>query len=535
MAVNVQDAELPPAIPRSDSLRRRYSFKLLSNVVTLAGNFVTQLLVPRALGPALYGDYSFLTNFFTQVTGFFDAGTSTGFYTRLSQRQQDRGLVRFYALIVGAVLAVVAGLAAVVFAARLQTLLWPGQTGRYIWMALGFSWLLWCHQVVGQMLDAFGLTVPGELMRMAQKLLGALVLVALFLAGVLSLASFFAYQYATLALLIGLWAVVLSRYGRSLLPTESLPEASLRRYGAEMYEFAAPLAVMGMANLIFGIADRWLLQWFAGSSQQGFFGLSVQIGAICFLFTSALVPIWMREMAIAHSRGDIGSMRRMFLRYVPLLYAVAAYFAVFVAWQGGRIATLFGGRAFAGAGAAVAIMALYPVHQTYGQLSGTVLLVTGQTKLYRNLAVITASVGVPATLWLLGPRRLGGLDLGATGLAIKMIAIQFIGVNLQLWFNARMLRLRFGALVGEQLASVALFGVAGWVAVAATSRIVGALVPNLLASGAIYTLLCTLAVVAFPRLCGFSRGELWREVRVLAVKLRPTGTAARGIVPPPPH
>ena len=62
----------------------------------------------------------------------------------------------------------------------------------------------------------------------------------------------------------------------------------------------------------------------------------------------------------------------MFSQYIPLLYTIAAYLAVFVALQAGKIGTLLGGREFQQAGAAIAIMAFYP-HQTYGQLTDAIL------------------------------------------------------------------------------------------------------------------------------------------------------------------
>jgi len=54
-----------------------------------------------------------------------------------------------------------------------------------------------------------------------------------------------------------------------------------------------------------------------------------------------------------------------------------------------------------------------------------------------------------------------GLNAGATGLAIKMVAVQIIGVNVQLWFNARLLGLSFWRYIGHQLVSAGcLLGIA---------------------------------------------------------------------------
>ncbi|GAH85102.1 unnamed protein product, partial [marine sediment metagenome] len=66
---------------KEDSLKKRYFFKLCANLIGLPISIVIQSIIPRGLGPSAYGDFTFLTNFFTKVTGFFDAGTSIAFYT----------------------------------------------------------------------------------------------------------------------------------------------------------------------------------------------------------------------------------------------------------------------------------------------------------------------------------------------------------------------------------------------------------------------------------------------------------------------
>lgn len=79
-----------------DSLKKRYVFKLLTNLVGFFVSLFTQAMIPRGLGPKAYGDFSFLSNFFTQLVGFFDAGTSIAFYMKLSQRNKDIGIITFY-------------------------------------------------------------------------------------------------------------------------------------------------------------------------------------------------------------------------------------------------------------------------------------------------------------------------------------------------------------------------------------------------------------------------------------------------------
>ena len=75
---------------------------------------MTQVIIPRGLGAAQYGNFCFLTDFFSQFLGFLNMGTSIGFYTKLSKRPRETKLLVFYAGYV--MLAVVLGLLTVLAA-----------------------------------------------------------------------------------------------------------------------------------------------------------------------------------------------------------------------------------------------------------------------------------------------------------------------------------------------------------------------------------------------------------------------------------
>jgi len=122
---------------------------------------------------------------------------------------------------------------------------------------------------------------------------------------------------------------------------------------------------------------------------------------------------------------------------------VAAYFACFLAVQADKIIYLMGGKNFQRAHLPVAVMFFYPIHQTYGQLSGSVFPATGETIRYRNIGIILMLLGLPLTYVLLAPERMLGLNAGANRLAIKMVVLQALAVNVQLYFTAWTLNLNF--------------------------------------------------------------------------------------------
>jgi hypothetical protein len=78
-----------------DCLGKRCFFKLSANLIGAAMGWAIQAIMPRSLGPKAYGDFTFLTNFVTEVMGLSDRGTSIGFYITWSQKPQEISLVRF--------------------------------------------------------------------------------------------------------------------------------------------------------------------------------------------------------------------------------------------------------------------------------------------------------------------------------------------------------------------------------------------------------------------------------------------------------
>lgn len=174
-----------------DSLKKRYLYKLSTNLIGLFLSLFTQAIIPRGLGPKAYGDFSFLSNFFTQVVGFFDMGTSNCFYTKLSQRQRDFGIITFYIGFAGVASVAVSLLVFIVSFTPVSNKIWPDQFMIFVYLAAIWGIFSWFIQILNIIVDAFGLTVSAEMARIAQKILGVILISGLFFSNHLSLGSFF--------------------------------------------------------------------------------------------------------------------------------------------------------------------------------------------------------------------------------------------------------------------------------------------------------------------------------------------------------
>ena len=183
---------------------------------------------------------------------------------------------------------------------------------------------------------------------------------------------------------------------------------------------------------------------------------------------------------------------------------------------------MFGGDKFSQAKVAVAIMVLYPMHQTYGQLTASLFYATGQTRVYRNIGLIFMAIGLPLTFFVLAPNRLFGLDLGSAGIGIKMVLIQVIGVNVNLWFNTKYLKISFMKFIWHQLDTVLILALLSGLCVTLIDNLIESQIISFIVSGIIYTILTIGVLFIIPQMFSLSSCELnlWKKKLLYRTKIK---------------
>ncbi|MBD5642099.1 MAG: oligosaccharide flippase family protein [Desulfovibrio sp.] len=503
------------------TLARRYIFKLGANLASVPVYLAMEAILPRALGPQAYGNFSFSTSVFQQFSGFLDMGTSTCFYNALSRNQTSAALLAFYlriALLVAAITMCAGFLALWPPAAAL---LLPDVPIWYAPLAALWALLTWWGRVLRSANDALGATIHSEIWRAALSLIGTGLLAALYLAGWLDIKTLFLQQYLLLgATALAFWLVAKKHWAASGIALHwRLRSRQKKIFTAQFFRYSHPLLVQALLSFIMLTAERWLLQWFDGSSQQGFYALSQKVSMACFLFVSAMTPLLMREFSIAWGRKDAAAIGSLLTRFAPALYALAAYFSCFTVAEGRTMVWIFGGDKFLAATLPVQIMALYPLHQAYGQMASSVFHATGKTGILRNLTACECVYGLAAAWALLAPPELWGLNLGATGLAIKTVSVQFLSVNICLWLASRFVPFAFWKNLGQQILVVAFLLFLAYASREVSQELAfleGRFLARFIVSGFLYSAAVVSVAIIAPRLFGVSRAdakELIRRVR----------------------
>jgi O-antigen/teichoic acid export membrane protein len=358
---------------------------------------------------------------------------------------------------------------------------------------------MWFMQIFIKISDAYALTVSVELIKIGYRILSLLLLMFFIYQLSFDLNLYFYFQYISLIsfLFIILWLFI----KKGIFDNIFNFQFSIVNLAKEFINYCSPLFVYSLVGLAAGMFDIWLLQKVAGSKQMGFYGLAYSLAAMCFLFTSAMTPIITREFSKSYEQKDLETMKKLFYRYIPMLYSIAAYFAVFISVQSDNVLMIFTDEKFKDASLVLTIMALYPIHQTYGQLSGSIFYATGQTKLMRNISLFTMPLGMLISFILIYL-----FDLGAVGLAWKMIIIQFIGVNIQLYFNSKLLKLDIKYFIWHQLYSILFFVIIASLLKGFISF--NSILLEFFINGILYTILVIILAYIFPQVFATKRDEI---------------------------
>lgn len=497
------------------SLKVRVVISLCGNFLRSLLGFATAIIIARGLSPAGYGDLMFLLGSFTALRSLMDLGSSSAFYTFIAQHNRHR---RFFLLYYGWLLtqfALTILIVAILSPTQLFEKIWVGHDLPIVLLAALASFTqqqFW--PTVGQIADS----VRRNLLAQGS----ALITGAIYLAVVVTLLNHDFNQTSSI-----LWAIT-SVYacatfvaGACLLRGRSpfSDAASAPKAGemiGEFVRYCRPLALLALFSFAYDFADKWLLQHFSGAIEQGYFQIANQIASICLIATTAILSLLWKEIAVAYKNHDKAKVEYLYRRASRGLVFVGAFLCgVLLPWSDTIVAILLGTE-YTQASGVLVLMLLYPIHQALGQIGGTTLLATGQTRTYLWVSAGMMLLSIPVSLALLAPGSGGpiaGLGLGATGLALKLVGLNILGTNLQSFAIARQNGWSFDWLYQPTIIALMIaFGfsswwLSNWMIPATSTAIQGVLLKALLCV-ALHSAMTLIFLLKAPQLAGLDSLEL---------------------------
>jgi len=363
-------------------------------------------------------------------------GSSSAFYTFISRRPRGDRFYLFYFSWLMLQFVITLALVALIIPSSLFENIWLGhlrETVALAFVAVFLQQQVW--QMVGQVGESARKTIKVQSFNIAVAITYLLIIYLLFWLGDMSVKNV-------------LWVMIFLYSTAAILSYQFLRARSIQRVEEETYRqmldeylaYCKPMIWLAVAGFLYAFIDKWMLQKFGGAAQQGYFQIASQFAQISLLATVSILNIFWKEIAEARARGDHGRVAVLYTKINRGLVMLSAVIAGLLLPWAKQIVALLLGPTYVEAWPVLAIMFLYPIHQSMGQIGGTMFMAGGDTQKYVVLSISLMLCTLPISYLALAPLSgmlIPGLGLGAIGMAGYMVLTSIVAVNIQAWVIAR--------------------------------------------------------------------------------------------------
>lgn len=428
---------------QNSDVKTRFVISFLGNLLRVGLMFGVSLFLARKLGPASYGNYNFLLNSFLGLKIFVDLGTNNAFLTFLSERKRSKKFFTQYGWILTAQFSILIGL----------VLFLPDAWRNKLWLNQDISLIIvaCCASFAMNQLWEAG-TNLGESLRDTLRVQQRNLFTAfLFLVSLLVLEF---YQSLTVAnalySILVCYLLINFLYIVNVIPRAIDPDLdeSFREINQRYFTYCHPLAVTCFVSFFLTFWENWMLQFFGGNVEQGYYSIGWKFSTIGLLATTALLKIFWKEIAEAQQQANLERVKAIYFRTCRTLYGSGTILCCFVSVFASEILATFLGHEYLGATLSFSLLLLYPIHQSLGQIVAALLQASGRVKTYRNYSILVMCTSLPISYLMLASKDsfIPGLDMGSQGLAFKMVLVNIASVNLFLWVISKEIGVRLGLL-----------------------------------------------------------------------------------------
>lgn len=412
----------------TENILNRSLFTILSNSFRSLFNLMASILLARMLGPESFGAMSFILASFIALRSLVDFGLSSAFYTFISESRNNYRYITTYVYIL--------------FLQFLMPLLlifffMPNSWLQIIWtdiellqiffgyLAIFFQYYIWNFSL--NIAESIRKTFLAQSIWLSISVINLIALIGLWLSDLLIISNVFLLIIFEFSIGSFLLLFLLKKQ----INFEFKKESQLIIL-SKFFDYSKPLILYSVIGFIAIFFDRWMLQFFGGSHEQAFYSISFQISAISLLATSSILKIFWKEIAESNSNKDIGYTKKLYENSCKVLYLIACFILGFIFFWTDEIILLFLGESYLPGKITFLILLFYPIHQCLGQIVSSFLYATSETRILSYINSIFLLLGMLLTFILISENALlkANPEMGSSGLAIKMVVIQFLNVNI---------------------------------------------------------------------------------------------------------
>ena len=425
------------------SIKNRFFASVLGNISKSGISFLTAILLAKWLGPEDYGRMVFLLGSFTAFMQLLNMSSSDAFFTFISKRQRSLKFIQYFWVWILIQFLFSLFLFINFLPESIIKTVWVGEKRELVVLAMIAAFMqqqVW--NISSRMAEAQRETVRLQKLTVLVFLIHLIAMVSLWFFGKLILPIIF-------VALIGEWLIAsilivkvykVEKHTYSMNNTETINSIF-----KEYWIYCLPLIPYAWFSFAHDFADYWMLQNWGGSKQQAYYSIANHIAAVSLLATTSILRILWKEISEAKQKGDVQRIKFLYKKATRMLYFFGAFLAGgLIPWSYEIINILLGGE-YMGAVLTFSIMIFYPLHQSLGQINGTMLYATEKTRALSIIGLSFLSSSIIVSYMFLAPETsiVPGLNLGSEGLAIKMVVMQLIFVNIMGYAVAKLIGFKF--------------------------------------------------------------------------------------------
>ncbi len=500
---------------RQDGFSGRYIIKLSSSIIIAGFNAIIQLLLPRVLSVDSYGLYSYNLNVFTSTVVLANLSASNAMVAKFSQRNEEKGIVCFYLrfFLVISILLNISVIMLYIAVGDIRTY-FKGQTLFLILLGLNAAILNKLLSDVISMYDALAISRFPAFMQIGLKIMLCICICVGYFLGTLNLYIFYFFQTGITLLIAGLMLSALFREHKRRYADKY---TSLnKKYGKEFFRFCKPLVLSSCWSQLMIIVMNSVLMKYAGESEQAMYGVALQINIVIGYVFSPYAELLKREFAVIVN--DMEKIRSKLLLAMRHMFWLSAYFSVFILVCADWIIPFLFGIEYSGAISVTRFIMVYTIYQAWGQVGGSFLLATEQTKKQALFTSISQTFVVLGVIIFQIPNKLFPNGLGADGIGLNYMVSNFFSTIMVIAFCAYYSKIKYKETLAIQLKTLFCCVVAAVLSRWLVVFIIGDRLENfeiaikIFFTGILYTSLIGGVIYKFPDTIGITKEMLLNAI-----------------------
>lgn len=358
-------------------------------------------------------------------------GTSNAFYTFISQKPRGSRFLAFYAGWQFLQFLTMILLIGIILPDEWLSKIWLGQDRSLVFLSFiavfmqQHGWI-----TITQIGESSRLTHKVQIMNLLINLVYFLVICGFWVSDLLSLRNIFIliiFEYIA-GILIGI----------RIFKVYALPKISFngKKIFREYVAYCSPLLIYSIMGFAHHFLDRWFLQNFGGSEEQGIYEVSYRFVMIGLLAATSLVNIFWKELAEAQQNKNLEQMQHLYVKVSRFLFTCGAVISgLLIPWSQ-EITGVLLSSSYGSVPPVLIIMLVFSIYAATAQINQTFLYATNKTRELLIFGTGFAILSIPFSYVMLAPQGaiIPSLELGAIGMALKRSILLIIQVNVITWW-----------------------------------------------------------------------------------------------------